>query len=117
MGTKRESTQSKTERAIDALRKYASGISKQERDKIQRELEQEGSDDEPSVNDPSFTTITYKGLKIAVPIQYSDAKYIPIPNTWADKGHWISISNSDVWNTPAQKQQIEEEVQDVNFED
>jgi len=107
---------------IEAIKKYVSGISQKDRDQIRRELEAEGgSDEEPS--QPQFSKMRI------IPYSTLDNTYYAWATshkdyTWATASN--SLDNQQIISFPAtyiynweseQKQEILEDVQDVNFED
>jgi hypothetical protein len=109
---------------VDAIKNYIRGISKKDRDAIRRELETEGSDEEPP--SPEFP-----GVKIATNVypSFTTKYYTFTPSeaqqkfAWTNMTSWDSFAGWDansqvvISNEPLQKQEIIEDVQDVSFED
>jgi hypothetical protein len=105
----------KTDKAIDALKNYISGISPQEKKKIQRELEREGDSDEESP--VGFKTLEFKDVKFLTPQNWSrhTPTYYHTTDGWVS---WIpSAAQASFVGGDAPKNEVEEDVQDVNFEE
>lgn len=95
----------KDEKAFSAIKQYLSNISKKEREQIQRELEQEAEDPD---EEPPYKPINFQNAWI--PYKPLDNQFYYFTNT-----SWAMVPSN--WIETEQKSEIEEEAQDVSFED
>lgn len=113
MGTKKEIVSrrgDKTEKAVEALKSYISGISKKQREAIERELEQANDLEEDPAKFKAYYTVSWNAPSNTQTFTtaYSNARYYYIPSAQQQAyamGNW------------EQKQEIEEDIQDVSFEE
>lgn len=99
------SKENNAQKAIDSLREYISGISKRDRRKIERELEQEPEEEEPNLSKGQNYTITY-----------SHQPYIQSGWNVINNSNWtVSIPQGDYVGLHLDANEVEQDVQDVDF--
>ena len=105
----------KTEKAVEALRDYISGISKRDRKRIEQELEAEKDDDERVTSSKYVQTDWFK-----YPVTLFDPDPAQITYYYEEDNNGRRFPKAYYGNwasEPQNRVEIEEEVSDVNFED